>query len=139
MSFTSQTARKLRIPLPVIEQVTASLLHLLTRAADPADVQSLLCDWPEAQQLLSEARTASDQQSLLARLGTFLFAMPLATRNARTAMLAAGLRETELVPFVAAFVAHARELVDATTLSRMVVRVPGLSRLCRWPLVGEHA
>lgn len=139
MSFTSQTARKLRIPLPVIERVATTLLQLLTRAAEPADVDGLLRDWPEADRLLAQARATADQQSLLARLGTFVFAMPLATRNARTALLAAGLREGELVPFVAAFVAHARSLVDAATLSRMVVRVPGLSRLCRWPLVGEHA
>jgi hypothetical protein len=139
MSFTPLTAQKLRIPLPVVECATTSLLQLLRRNGEPADVQRLLQPWTEAVELLERHRSAADQQGLLARIGNFIFAMPSTQRNAKTSLLVAGLTESELVPFVAAFVAEARTHVDDATLARLVVRVPGLTRLCRWPLAEAPA
>lgn len=139
MPFAPRITQKLRIPLSVVERATATLLQLLRRSGEPDDMARLLHGWSEAADLLERFRLEHEGQGLLARLGTYIFAMPPASRNAKTALLAAGLGQDELVPFVAAFMAHVRTHVDAPTLTRLLVRVPGLTRLCTWPLAAERA
>ena len=141
MSFTRQTAKKFRIPLSVVEAVTTNLLQLLRRHGQPADVQDLLLRWPEAADLIDDpfGEAASEPPGLLAQIGNYIFALPSSSRNAKSILLAAGLNEPELVPFVAAFIGQVRTHLDDTTLRRLLVRVPGLSRLCLWPPASAQA
>lgn len=139
MSFLRSTAKKFRIPMPVVERTTAALLQLLQRYGRDADVAALVQGWAEMAALLARRHVPTGSPGLLTRLGTYVFAMPSASRNAKAALLHAGLVESELVPFVAAFCRHALEHTDDATLTRLIVRVPGLTRLCRWPLAATGA
>ena len=54
-------------------------------------------------------------------------------RTTKDALRSAGLRDDEIVPFVAALVRYAREHAAPTVVSRAVDAVPGMARLSWWP------
>lgn len=133
MDFLKTTAQKFRIPLGVVRDATTALLMLLERFGKPDEMTRLVREVPIAAELLGSPRAESRYPAIVTWIREVVAMAGTGSRKIRESLLATGLRESEIVPFVSAFVRHAESQTDREFVTRLVERVPGLARLSFWP------
>ncbi|MCR9248643.1 MAG: hypothetical protein NXI31_26750 [bacterium] len=131
MDLPTTLSRQFRVPRFVARAAIAATVAWFVRCSRPADVAELRARRPELFERVEAGRIP--RFAAFGWLVTCCTRLATSSRAIRESILAVGLRDGDVVPFLAAFVRLLEREVGRELTAGLVRRVPGLARLTVWP------